>query len=111
LLHYDAEYKRQLMAHGIILGDLDSAATALASLKAELDKERSARLTAQIEVDVLTRVVKDLKIFDDRFTSQIPTLEDKMKHLENKVVDGLNEVRAQKLCLERISRTNDDYKK
>jgi hypothetical protein len=43
---------------------------------------------------VLTRVVKDLKISTDRFVAQIPTLEDKVKNLENKVVDGLNEVRA-----------------
>jgi hypothetical protein len=49
---------------------------------------------------VLTRAVKDLKISIDRFVAQISTLEDKVKHLENKVVDGLNEVRAWELCLE-----------
>jgi hypothetical protein len=36
---------------------------------------------------VLTRAVKDLKIYADRFAAQIPTLEDKVKHHENKVVD------------------------
>jgi hypothetical protein len=60
---------------------------------------------------VLTRAIKDLKISADRFVTQIPTLEDKVKHLENKVVDGLNDVWAQELCLERITRANDDYKK
>jgi hypothetical protein len=60
--HYDAKYKRQLMALGIIPGDPDSATTTLASLKVELDQERSAQLAAQIKVDVLTRAVKDLKI-------------------------------------------------
>jgi hypothetical protein len=43
---------------------------------------------------VPTRAVKDLKICADRFAAQISTLEDKVKHLEDKVVDGLNEVRA-----------------
>jgi hypothetical protein len=33
-----------------------------------------------------------------------------VKHLENKVVDGLNEVKAQELCLERTTWVNDDYK-
>jgi hypothetical protein len=50
------------MALGIIPGDPDSATTTLASLKVELDQERSAQLAAQIKVDVLTRAVKDLKI-------------------------------------------------
>jgi hypothetical protein len=60
-------------------------------------------------VDVLTRAIKDLKISVDRFASQIPTREDKVKHLENKVVDGLNDVRACELCLERTTQANDDY--
>jgi hypothetical protein len=60
---------------------------------------------------VLTREVKDLKISADRFVAQFPTLKDKVKHLKNKVVDGLNEVRAQELCLECTTRANEDYKK
>jgi hypothetical protein len=60
---------------------------------------------------VLTRAVKDLKISTDKFTAQIPTLEDKVKHLKNKVVDGLNEVWARELCMERTTRANEDYKK
>jgi hypothetical protein len=52
-----------------------------------------------------------MKISADRFASQIPTLEDKVKHQENKVVDGLNEVRAWELCLECTTRANDDYQK
>jgi hypothetical protein len=55
--------------------------------------------------------VKDLKISVDKFADQIPTLEDKVKHQENKVVDGLNDVRAWELCLEHTTRANDDYKK
>jgi hypothetical protein len=68
-------------------------------LKAELDKEKASRIAGQLEIDVLTRAVKDLKIFTNMFATQITTLEDKVKHLENKVVDGLNEVRARELCL------------
>jgi hypothetical protein len=60
---------------------------------------------------VLTRVVKDLKISTDKFASQIPTLEDKVKHLENEVVDGLKEVWAWELCMERITQVNDNYKR
>jgi hypothetical protein len=93
-----AVYKKQLMALGIVPDDLDLAAEAFAELKAELEK--ATRETTQIEVDTLIRAVKDLKISTDKFAAQIPTLEDKVKHLENKVVDGLNEVRARELWLE-----------
>jgi uncharacterized protein YktB (UPF0637 family) len=99
------------MALGIIPSDSDSVAKAFIDLKIELDKEKATRITGQIEIDVLTRAVKDLKISADRFAAQIPTLKDKVKHLEDKVVDGLNEVRARELCLERTTRANDDYKK
>jgi outer membrane murein-binding lipoprotein Lpp len=58
---------------------------------------------------VLAQAVKDLKISADKFATQIPTLEDKVKHLENKVVDGLNEVQARELCFECTTRANDDY--
>jgi hypothetical protein len=73
------------MALCIILG-------AFADLKADLDEEKAARIMAQIEVDVLSRAVRDLKISTDRFATQILTLEDKVKHLENKVGDRLNEI-------------------
>jgi hypothetical protein len=33
-----------------------------------------------------------LKILADRFIAQIPDLEEKVKHLDNKVIDGLNEL-------------------
>jgi hypothetical protein len=99
------------MALGIIPGEPHSAAKAFIDLKTELDKEMAARIIGQIEIDVLTQAVKDLKISADRFATQVPTLEDKVKHLKNKVVDGLIEVRAQELWLERTTRANDDYKK
>jgi hypothetical protein len=83
---------------GVVPGDPDSATKAFVELKIELDKERAAWITSPVEIDVLTRAVKDLKISANRFTAQIPTVEDKVKHLKNKVVDGLNEVKARELC-------------
>jgi hypothetical protein len=85
-------WTNHILALGMILGAPDSATNAFANLKAELDKEKAARFEAQIEVDVLTRVVKDLTISVDRYATQIPTLKDKINHLEGKVVDGLKEV-------------------
>jgi hypothetical protein len=103
------EYKDQLMTLGVIPGASGSKAKAFANLKVDLDEEKFAWVTAQIEADVLSRVVQDLKIFADGFATQIPTLEDKVKHLEDKVVEGWNEVRAWELCLERTTWANDDY--
>jgi hypothetical protein len=82
------------MALGIVPGNPDLATKAIDDLKIELDKEKAARIAGQVKIDVLTWAVKVLKIYVDRFAAQIPTLEDKVKHLKNKVVDGLNEVRA-----------------
>jgi hypothetical protein len=100
----------QLMALDIIPDALNSASKAFTDLKANLDEENAARLAAQIEVNVFSQGVKDLKIPTNKFT-QIPTLENKVKHLENKVVDRLNEVQARELCLECTTRANDDYQK
>jgi hypothetical protein len=58
----------------------------------------------------LSRAVKYLKIYVDKFAAQIPTLEEKVKHLENKLVDGLNKIRAWELCLECTTIANDNYK-
>jgi predicted nucleic acid-binding Zn-ribbon protein len=99
------------MALGIIPGALGSAAKAFTDQKVDLDEEKVARLTTQIKVNALTRAVRDLKISADKFATQIPTIEDKVKHLENTVVDGLNEIRARELCLERTTQANDDYQK
>jgi hypothetical protein len=96
------------MALGVIPGNLDSATKAFIDMKKELDKEKAARIIGKIEIDVLTQAVNDLKVSADRFTAQIPTLEDKVKHLDGKVVGGLNEVRARELCLECTTRANDD---
>jgi hypothetical protein len=82
------------MALGIVSSDPDSATKAFADLKTELDKEKATRKAAQIEVDTLAWAVKILKILADMFVAQFPTLEDKVRYLQNKVVDGLNEIRA-----------------
>jgi chromosome segregation ATPase len=97
------------VALGIIPGAPDSAAKAFTDLKADLDEEKAARHAVQIEVNMLAQAVRDLKISIDRFVAQISTVEYKVKHLENKVVDGLNEIRARELCLEHTTWVNDDY--
>jgi hypothetical protein len=67
-------YKEQLMALGIVPGDQDLAAKSFADLKAELNKEKATRVTAQTEVDTLTRAAKDLKINADKFDCKYPHL-------------------------------------
>jgi hypothetical protein len=42
------------MAHGIIPSALDSASKAYADMKADPDREKAARLAAQLEIDVLS---------------------------------------------------------
>jgi hypothetical protein len=62
------------MALGIVLGDPDSTAKSFVDLKTKLDKEKekAARITAQIEIDVLTQAAKDLKISTDRLPLEFP---------------------------------------
>jgi hypothetical protein len=111
IIAYFVVYKEQLIALGVVPGDPDSAAKAIADLKAELDKEKAAQEIAHVEVDTLTRPIKDFETSSNKFAAQTPTLEEKVKHLENKVVDGLNEVRARELCLEHNTKANGDYQK
>jgi hypothetical protein len=99
---YFAEYKDRLLALGIIPGAPGSETQALANLNANLDVEKAVRVATQVEANVLSQAVRDLKVSADRFTTQIPTLEDK-------VVEGLKEVRAWELCLEHITQANDNY--
>jgi hypothetical protein len=47
-----AEYRNQLLALSIIPSALDLAVKAFAYLKVDLDEEKAAWFTAQIEVDV-----------------------------------------------------------
>jgi hypothetical protein len=60
------------MALGIVLGDPDSTAKSFVDLKTKLDKEKAARIAAQIEIDVLTQTAKDLKISTDRLPLEFP---------------------------------------
>jgi hypothetical protein len=70
----------------------------------------AAREKAQVETETLAYAVEDLKKIADRFAIQILALEDKVKHLDNKVLDMLNEVHAKELSLERVTKANEDYK-
>jgi hypothetical protein len=80
------------MALHIVPGDPNSAANAFIDLKNELVKETAVREVAEIKVKTLTRAIGDLKISANRFVAQIPSLEVKVNHLDNKVIDGLNEL-------------------
>jgi chromosome segregation ATPase len=100
----------QLMALGIEIGDLDSTAKSLAALKTELAEEKVARVKAEVEAETLARAVEDLKKMTDRFAAQIPDLEERIKHLDNKVLNGLTELRTKELNLERTTKVNEDYK-
>jgi hypothetical protein len=46
------------MALGIVPGDLELVTMAFANLKMELDKESTAQIPGQVELDVLTQAVK-----------------------------------------------------
>jgi hypothetical protein len=81
------------MTLGVHPEDKDLAVRYLSSLKSKLAHEKAARKEAQDEVRTLCRTVGDLKKTADKFTAQVPTLEEK-------VLDELNELRAKELSLE-----------
>jgi hypothetical protein len=98
------------MALGMVPSDPDSTVKAFVDLKVELEKEKGAQETTHIDVNTLTRAVESLKISTDNFSTKIPILEGKVKCLDNKVIDGLNELQPKELDLDRTTKENDDYK-
>jgi chromosome segregation ATPase len=101
---------KQLMTLGIEPGVQNSAAKSLTTLKSEIAEETTTWEKAQAEVDTLTRAVGDLKKMTNKFAAQIPILEEKVKHLDNKVLDRLAKIHAKELGLERTTEANEDYK-
>jgi predicted nucleic acid-binding Zn-ribbon protein len=91
----------QLTIISIDLGDNDSAARYLASLKSELADEKATQKEAKDEVQTLTRVCADLKKTADKFTAQVPKF-------EQKVLDGRTELHAKELSLEQTTQANED---
>jgi uncharacterized coiled-coil protein SlyX len=73
-------------------------------------EEKAAQERTQAEIETLARVIEDLKKTTDKFAAQIPILEEKVKHLDNKVLDKLTEARAKELSLEGVAKANEDYK-
>jgi uncharacterized coiled-coil protein SlyX len=53
-----------------------------------------------VEVETLAEAIEDLKKTTSRFAAQVPTLEEKVKHLDNKVIDSLTEPYTKELSLE-----------
>jgi hypothetical protein len=102
-------YKDQLLDLGVTPGAPGSEAMTLANPKAAPDEEETTRVMAQVQADVLSRALHDRKVSANRFASKIPTLEDRVKNLEDKVVEGLKELRARLLYLEPTTLINDNY--
>jgi chromosome segregation ATPase len=98
------------LALGIKPSDQDSAARSLTALKTEMAEEKATWEKAQAENETLVLAVDDLKKLVDRFATQIPGLEEKIKHRDNMVLDGLTDLRAQELNLERTTKAKEDYK-
>jgi hypothetical protein len=98
------------MTLSIKSGDQDSAARSLAALKSELAREKAAQEKAQVKTEILTWSVGNLKKMTNGFTTQIPILEEKVKHLDNKVLDELAKIHAKELGLDRTIKANEDYR-
>jgi predicted nucleic acid-binding Zn-ribbon protein len=98
-----AVFMEQLTTLDVDPRDKDSAERYLASLKSELADEKAAQKEAKDEVQTLARACADLKKMIDKFTAQVT-------ELEQKVLDGLTELHAKELSLERTTKANEDYK-
>jgi phage-related tail protein len=79
-------------------------------VKTELAEEKATWEKAQAENETLDHAVDNLKKSADRFAALIPDLEEKLKHLENKVLYGLTELCAQELNLEQTTKAKEDNK-
>jgi peptidoglycan hydrolase CwlO-like protein len=62
-----------------------------------LAEEKAVWAMAQADIEALARAVEELKKMVDKFTARVPSLEDHVKHLENKVIDSLTEIQAREL--------------
>jgi septal ring factor EnvC (AmiA/AmiB activator) len=100
----------QLTTLAVEPGNQDSIAKSFATLKNKLAEKRAARVKAQADAKTLARVIEDLKKMTDGFAAQVLALEEKVKHLDNKVLDSQTKLIANELCLERTTKANDDYK-
>jgi hypothetical protein len=101
----------QLMTLSVETVNQDSATKCLAALKFELAKEKAAREKAQAEAKTLAWAVGDLKKTVDGFVAQIHILEEKVKHMDNKVLDGLTKIHAKELSFKRTTKANEYYKR
>jgi predicted nucleic acid-binding Zn-ribbon protein len=96
-------FLEQLTSLGVDPKDNDSAARYLASLKSELSDEKAARKEDKDELQTLAQACANLKKTADKFAAQVT-------ELEQKVLDGLSELCAKELSLERTIKANEDYK-
>jgi predicted nucleic acid-binding Zn-ribbon protein len=99
------------MALGAVSSEQVSTAKTLSDLKAKLAKEKATRNTSRIEVKTLAQALEGIKNIADKFVVQIPSLEERIKYLDEKVMVGLKEIRAKELDLEHTTAEKNDYKK
>jgi seryl-tRNA synthetase len=97
----------QLVALDIEHRDQDSAVKSLATLKNELAEKKLTQEKAQIDAETLTRVVEELKKTTDQVVVWVPSLEDQVKQLDNKILDLLTELQARELYLKQTTVAND----
>jgi hypothetical protein len=73
-------------------------------------KKRLLRKKVQADAETLAQAVEELKKMADILATQVPSLEEKVKHLDNKVLDSLTKLRAKELSLEQTTKADEDYK-
>jgi hypothetical protein len=97
----------QLVALDIEHRDQDSTVKSLATLKNELAEKKLTQEKAQIDAETLTRVVEELKKTTYQVVVWVPSLEDQVKQLDNKILDLLTELQARELYLKQTTVAND----
>jgi cell division protein FtsB len=82
----------QLAAIRVKHGNQDSTTKSFAALKNVVPENKVAWEKSQADTETLTMAVEELKKTIDKLAARVPSLEDEVKHLDNKVLDSLTEL-------------------
>jgi uncharacterized UPF0160 family protein len=82
----------QLAAIRVKHGNQDSTTKPFAALKNVVPENKVAWEKSQADTETLTMAVEELKKAIDKLAARVPSLEDEVKHLDNKVLDSLTEL-------------------